>query len=57
MKLTIEQSDDDYSWIIMLQDMLGRRRYNNLTFSSRDDALNYLKKEFKDDNDILNAIN
>lgn len=56
MKLTIERYEDDDSWIIMLQDMLGRRRYNNLTFVSRDEALNYLKKEFKNDGEILSTI-
>lgn len=56
MKLLIEQSEDDYSWVIMLQDMLGRRRYNNRTYASRDEALDFLKDEFKNDNDILNSI-
>lgn len=56
MKLLIEQSEDDYSWVIMLQDMLGRRRYNNRTYISRDEALDFIKDEFKNDNDILNSI-
>lgn len=56
MKLLIEQSEDDYSCVIMLQDMLGRRRYNNRTYASRDEALDFLKDEFKNDNDILNSI-
>lgn len=54
MKLLIEQCDE--KWIIMLHDMLGRRRYNNLDFDSRDDALDYLTNQFKNDNDILNSI-
>jgi len=54
MKLIVEKQEN--KWIIMLYDMLGRRRYNNIDFNSKNEAIDFLHKEFKDDNDILKNI-
>lgn len=54
MKLYVEPNED--AWVVMVNDMLGIRRFNSLAFNSRDEALNYLKDTFKNDNDILNSI-
>lgn len=57
MKLLIETSDNDKNkYMIMLQDMLGRRKFINIDFVSREEALSYLTKMFKNDKDILNSI-
>jgi len=54
MKLSIEEYEN--KWIIMIYDMLGRRKYNDLSFDTKNEAIDFLNKEFKNDTDILKTI-
>ena len=48
MKVLIERTNDNKSWQVMIEDMLGKRPYNSNKFDYPDDALNYITNEFED---------
>lgn len=53
MRVLIERaSDDNNSWLVMIQDMLGKRPYVPIKFGSPDSALKYITEEFKDCSDV-----
>lgn len=54
MKLFIERNEN--SWVIMIEDMLGRRRYNNETYETSQKAMDFLNKEFNGYDDIKPEI-
>ena len=46
MRVLIERaSDDNNSWLVMIQDMLGKRPYVPIKFGSPDSALKYITEE------------
>lgn len=47
MKIIIERSNNNEHWIVMVQDMLGKRPYVSTKFDNPDMALNYITDEFK----------
>lgn len=57
MKVIIEHSDDNKSWLVMIKDMLGKRPYVSTKFDSPDSALNYITEEFRNCSDFECEIN
>jgi hypothetical protein len=57
MKIIIERSNDNEHWVVMLQDMLGKRPYVSTKFDNPDMALNYITDEFKNCSDFECEIN
>ena len=54
MKLVIEKDND--SFVIMVNDMLGRRRYNKMKFDTKENAMSFIEDEFHGDLDIKTEI-
>ena len=52
MRVLIERSNDNNSWIVMIEDMLGKRPYVSIKFESPGSALKYITEEFKDCSDF-----
>ena len=57
MKVIIEHSDDNKSWLVMIKDMLGKRPYVSTKFDSPDSALNYITEEFRNCSEVNFEIN
>jgi hypothetical protein len=57
MRVVIERTDDNKSWLVMIEDMLGIRPYNSKRFDYPDDAFNYIINEFKDCSDVDYKVN
>ena len=57
MKLIIEHSKDNKSWVISVDDMLGKRPYNSIDFENPDNALKYITDEFRNCSDFDIIIN
>lgn len=57
MKIIIERSNDNEHWMVMVQDMLGKRPYVSTKFDNPDKALGYIKDEFRDCSDFECEIN
>ena len=47
MRVLIEHGKDDDSWMVMIDDMLGKRPYVSTKFDNPDMALNFITNEFK----------
>lgn len=47
MTLTVERTDDNQDWIIMIEDMRGKRRYNDNYYKTPDDAAKIIYKDFQ----------
>jgi len=54
MKLVLEKDND--SFVIMVDDMLGRRKYNKMKFDTKEDAMSFIENEFHGDCDIKTEI-
>lgn len=52
MRVLIERKKDNDSWMVMIEDMLGKRPYNSKTFDYPNDAYNYIMEEFKNCSDF-----
>lgn len=52
MKVVIERSNDNDTWMVMIEDMLGKRPYNSKKFDYPNDAYNYITEEFKNCSDF-----
>lgn len=52
MRVLIERSNDNNSWMVMIEDMLGKRPYNSKKFDYPNDAVNYITEEFKNCSDF-----
>lgn len=57
MKIIIERSKDNEHWIVMVQDMLGKRPYVSTNFDNPDKALCYIKEELINCSDFECEIN
>lgn len=57
MRVVIERTDDNKSWQVMIEDMLGKRPYVPIKFGNPDNALKYITGEFKDCSGVEYKIN
>lgn len=57
MKIIIERSNDNEHWMVMVQDMLGKRPYVSTKFDNPDMALNYINNELKNCSNFKCEIN
>lgn len=56
MRVLIEHGKDDDSWMVMIDDMLGKRPYVSTKFDNPDMALNFITNEFKNCSDFEISI-